>query len=424
MSHYSDLAIHGGRPVRSGKWPGWPISSARTVDNLQSVLDSGRWSISGPYRGTPSFEQQFARGYASYTGARHCVPASSGTSSLTMALEGCEVGARDEVIVPAVSWVASASAVLGINAVPVLTDVDPRTGCLDPAALEDAITPRCRAITVVHLGSAVADLHGLLRVAQRHGVPLIEDCAQAHGAHYDGQHVGTFGRAGTFSMQHSKLLTSGEGGAVITDDDELARRLEHLRADGRTLSGEPPPIDQMELSETAEVMGSNYCLSEFHAAVLLAQLEKLDAENAARRRSAQYLDDLLRQLGCEPQATADATTSRAYYCYVVALPDEVLLHTSVQRFAQALSAELSLSCKPMYASLNDSRLYRPETRRRFALDAEFIEAVRPQRFELPAATEFARRSIALPHRFLLAETSDMLDVQRAMEKVLAHARRL
>jgi L-glutamine:2-deoxy-scyllo-inosose/3-amino-2,3-dideoxy-scyllo-inosose aminotransferase len=277
---------------------------------------------------------------------------------------------------------------------------------------------------VVHLGSAVADLDGLLRVARRHGIPLIEDCAQAHGARYGDQHVGTFGVAGTFSMQHSKLLTSGEGGAVITNDDALARRLEHLRADGRSLRTEPPPIDQMELRETAEVMGSNYCLSEFHSAILLAQLEKLDAENALRRCNAEYLDDLLRQLECEPQATAEGTTSRAYYCYVAALPDEVLEHTSAQRIAEALSAELGLPCKPMYASLNANRLYRPETRRRFAIDADFAEAVKPQRFELPAAVEFARRSIALPHRCLLAEPSDMLDVQRAMEKVLVHAHQL
>ncbi|GGY24676.1 3-amino-5-hydroxybenzoate synthase [Paludibacterium paludis] len=341
-----------------------------------------------------------------------------------MALEGAGVGAGDEVIVPAVSWVASASAVLGVNAVPILVDIDPRTGCLDPAAVERALTPRCRAVTVVHLGSAVADLTALLKLCQRHGIPLIEDCAQAHGARFANRHVGTFGIAGTFSMQHSKLLTSGEGGAVITDDGDLARRLAHLRADGRSFGDEPPGPDQMELQETAELMGSNYCLSEFHAAILLAQLEKLEAENTTRRDNAARLDALLRELGCEPQATSPGTTARAYYTYVLGLPAPALARAPVERIAEALSAELGLTCKPMYASLNHCRLYRPETRRRFALSEAFQEAVRPRRFELPAAEAFARSHIALPHRLLLADASAMADVQRAMDKVLSHVGRL
>lgn len=416
----TELALHGGRPVRDTAWPAWPQSSTKTVDNVLAVLQSERWSISGPYRGTVSFEQRFAQEYAGFTGARYCVPAATGTASLAIALEGVGVGAGDEVIVPAVSWVASASAVLGINAVPVLTDVDPRTGCLDPISVERALTSRCRAITVVHLGSAVADLPGLLDVAERHGLPLIEDCAQAHGARFEGRHVGTFGAAGTFSMQHSKLLTSGEGGAVITHDERLARRCAHLRADGRTLSSSAPPLDYMELVETAELMGSNYCLSEFHAAILLAQLTKLEAENAIRRRSAKFLDPLVRELGCEPQGTSPGTTERVYYQYVIGLPAAALAKSTVESIADALSAELRLPCKPMYAPLNRSRLYRPETRRRFALNDDFQAAILPKRFELPAADSFARTHIALPHRLLLADESDMVDVLRALEKVLSH----
>ncbi|NRN29673.1 DegT/DnrJ/EryC1/StrS family aminotransferase [Photorhabdus heterorhabditis] len=396
----SKLALHGGSSTRTVSWPGWPTSSPQTVNNLLAVLGSERWSISGPYRGMPSFEQRFAEAYACYTGAHYCVPSSCGTASLTMALEAVGVGAGDEVIVPGLSWVASASAVLGVNAVPVLTDVDPLTGCLDASAVERAITPRCRAITVVHLGSAVADLHALRRIAEQNNLPLIEDCAQAHGARFAGQHVGTFGSAGTFSMQHSKLLTSGEGGAVITHDEQLASRLAHLRADGRTLSSVPPPLDHMELLETAELMGSNYCMSEFHAAILLAQLEKMDAENAIRRRNAECLDTLIRQIGCEPQQTTPGTTERVYYNYAIGLPEAVLAKTSVEKLAEALSAELCLPCKPMYSSLNQCNLYQPASRRRFALGEAFQASVQPQRFSLPMAEAFARSHITLPHRFL------------------------
>ena len=406
---------------RHEEWPGWPINTPATARNLVAVLDSQRWSISGQYRGTKSCEQQFGEAFAAYTGSKYCVPASTGTASLTMALEACGVGARDEVIVPGLSWVASASAVLGINAIPVLTDVDPETGCLDPAALEAAITPRTAAITIVHLGSAIADLPALSAIAARHGLPLIEDCAQAHGAHFDGQHVGTFGAAGTFSMQHSKVLTSGEGGAVITDDPLLQDRLAHLRADGRTISPLPPPIDEMELLETAAIMGSNYCLSEFHAAILLAQLEMLDEQIAHRAANAARLDSLLRMLSCMPQTTAPGTTRRTYYSYIVRLPADVLARTSAHAIAQAITATLHLPCKTVYAALNANTLYRPASRPRFALDPEFSAAIRPERFTLPAAAEFSAACVALPHRMLLTSPDAMIRVADAFAGALGRS---
>lgn len=411
------LAIHGGSTVIEGHWPNWPQSTENTRRNIEAVLDSHRWSISGQYRGSASWEERFGQMFAAYTGARCCVPSSTGTAALTMALEACEVGAYDEVIVPGVSWVASASAVLGINAIPVLTDVEPDTGCLDPVALERAITPRTRAITVVHLGSAVANLDRLVAVAQARSIPLIEDCAQAHGARYADRHVGRFGVAGTFSMQHSKLLTSGEGGAVITDDKDLARRLAHLRADGRTLSVQPPRMDEMALVETAEIMGSNYCLSEFHAAILVAQLEVLDEQLARRRRNADVLDDLLIPLGFAPQATAAGTTARAHYTYVVQLPESILEVVPAERFAAALTAEIRLPCKTMYRALNQNHLYKPYSRNRFALGKEFSGAIDPSHYHVPVAQAFSRSCIALPHRMLLAEASAMERVVAAFEKV-------
>ena len=411
------LAIYGGATIHDGNWPDWPQSTESTRSNVNAVLGSHRWSISGQYRGQSSWEERFGRAFALYTGASYCVPASSGTASLSMALEACEVGAYDEVIVPGVSWVASASAVLGVNAIPVLTDVDPETGCLDPVALERSITSRTRAITVVHLGSAVADLDRLVAIARAHSIPLIEDCAQAHGARYAGRHVGCFGAVGTFSMQHSKLLTSGEGGAVITNSHSLARRVEHLRADGRTLAVLPPYIDEMALVETAEIMGNNYCLSEFHAAILMAQLEILDEHLAHRRHNASVLDSLLASLGFMPQATAPRTTERSHYTYVVRLPQSIVENHGTERFAAALSAEIRLPCKMMYSSLNQSRLYKPYSRNRFKLNQAFTDAIDPSRFQLPIAQDFSKSCIALPHRMLLADTGAMTYVAAAFEKV-------
>lgn len=405
-------------------WPRWPEPAPGALDVLNEVLHSGRWAISGHYQGKRGFERRFAEAFANFhqtanfPQTTHCVPTSSGTASLMVALEACGVGAGDEVIIPGLTWVANASTVAGVNAVPVPVDVDPQTFCLDPDAVERAITPRTAAIVVVHLYSAVADLDRLTAVAQQHGIPLIEDCAQAHGATYRDRRVGTFGAAGTFSMQHSKVLTSGEGGAVITADAALARRAEHLRADSRSYLDHEPRVGQMELAQTAEVMGSNRCLSEFQAAVLLVQLDLLEAQNARRRANAAILDTALSALGFRPQASSPGTTARTYYEWAARIEDDELGRIGAERVAEAVAAELSgAPVDASYPPLNDNRLYRPETRRRFAGQAAALDLTR---YPLPVAVDAGQRVVTIHHSALLAEERDMHDIVAAFEKVINH----
>ncbi|MCP2261347.1 L-glutamine:scyllo-inosose aminotransferase [Streptoalloteichus tenebrarius] len=418
------LAVNRGTPVRTRQWPLWPRPAKGAAEALNQVLASARWSLSGPYRGVESFERRFARDFAGYLGSAHCVPAASGTASLMLALEACGVGAGDEVIVPGLSWVASASTVLGVNAVPVFADIDPDTWCVDPAAVEAAITPATRAIVVVHLYAAVADMDALRAVADRHGLPLIEDCAQAHGAVYRGRKVGTLGTLGTFSMQHSKVLTSGEGGAVVTDDAGLARRVEHLRADGRCYPDTAPRPGAMELVETGELMGNNRCLSEFHAAVLVEQLKELDELNARRARNAAVLDGLLSDLGCTPQRTSEGTDSRTYYVYGALLPEGALTTVDIARVTEAISAELGFSVLPPYRPLPVNRLYDPSSRRRYAISEEYEKRVDASRFQLPACDRLARRGFTLHHAALLGDEEDMRDIATAVRKVLEHGAEL
>ena len=173
----------------------------------------------------------------------------------------------------------------------------------------------------------------------------------------------------------------------------------------------------MALVESAEIMGSNHCLSEFHAAILVAQLEVLDEQLARRRRNAAVLDSYLVPLGFLPQATAPRTTERAHYTYVVRLPQSIVETHGAERFATALSAEIRLPCKTMYSALNQNRLYKPSSRNRFELGKAFTEAVNPSRYHLPIAQEFSSSCIALPHRMLLADTSAIEQVAAAFEKV-------
>ncbi|MFJ1706975.1 DegT/DnrJ/EryC1/StrS family aminotransferase [Kitasatospora sp. NPDC088346] len=419
------LAVHGGRPVRTGRpWPRWPQPAPGADAALLEVLHSGRWSIASPYGGATTYEQRFAGDFASYLGVGHCVPTASGTAALMTALEACGVGAGDEVVVPALSWAASASTVAGVNAVPVFCDVDPHTLCLDPASAEAAVTPATKAIVVVHLYSAVADLTGLRAVADRHGLALIEDSAQAHGATYLGRKVGTFGDVGTFSMHHTKVLTSGEGGAAVTDDAALARRIEHLRADGRCRAARAPRTGAPELVETGELMGSNRCLSEFQSALLIAQLKTLDAQNGSRRTNAALLDRLLAEQGLSPQQTSPGTTRRTYFGYAVELPAAPPDAASSAAVAEALTAELGLPVRPVYQPLFASRLYDPSSRRRFDIRPGHLDRLDPRQYARPAAARAAHTFLTFHHAALLGEEQDMHDIAEAFRRVLARRAQL
>ena len=207
--------------------------------------------------------------FADYVRVRHCVPVDHGSSALVVALESLGLDYGDTVLVPALTWVATASAVLRAGLLPVLVDVAADTGCMGPGDLDLQAGPR--AVIAVHWSCAMADIPAIQDACAHRDISVVEDAAQAHGAEWLGRPAGSLGRLGCFSMQHSKVLTGGEGGAVVTGDDALAPRLEELRADSRRYAGAAAAAQGLELEESASVLGANFCLSEF-SAVLCAQL--------------------------------------------------------------------------------------------------------------------------------------------------------
>lgn len=414
----SRLAVHDAAPIRTGPWPAWPQPSPGTEAALRDVLHSGRWSISGPYRGEDTRERRFARAFAAFNGSAHCVPTASGTAGLMIALEACGIGAGDEVIVPALSWVASASTVLGVNAIPVFVDIDPRTLCMSPEAVEAAVTPTTRAIVVVHLYSALADLTALRALADRHGLHLIEDAAQAHGARFEAGRAGTVGDVGVFSTHQTKVLTSGEGGAAITDDAGLARRMEQLRSDGRGYPPRPPAPGHMELEEVGELMGSNRALSEFQAALLIEQLQVLDEQNEFRARRAALLETLLADLGCLPQQTTPGTTIRTYFKFAVELPPGELRGIDIRVISAALCAELNLPIDPVYPPVYRSRLYHPHSRSRFEMSKEHWRRIDRGNLHLPMCERAVSRFVTFHRSALLGDERDMEDIAAAFLKVI------
>jgi dTDP-4-amino-4,6-dideoxygalactose transaminase len=418
------LAILGGRPVRSDPWPRWPQASPSTVASVMDVLESSRWTVSGPYDGRVCYERRFAAAFADFHGVGHCTPTTSGTAALTIALQAVGIGRGDEVLVPGLTWVACASAVLNIGAVPILVDIDPDTLAMSADHARAAVTDRTAAVVLVHPYCAVADLDAFTAMCDELGLALVEDCAQAHGARWRDRPVGTFGAAGCFSMQQAKLLTSGEGGAVITDDPELYARTEQLRCDGRMFSGEPE-LGRLELTEVGVVQGRNFCMSEFHAAILLSGLAVLAQQNERRAECARQLESALAGCaGVEPLPADRRVTARTYYNFVLRFDLDHFAGNTIDAVATALAAELDTMVNPMYVPLNDNRLLCPGTMPRGDMSDEDVARRDPARFRLPNAARARETCLTLTHPVLLDDKKGVDDIVAAIEKVRQQAAEL
>ncbi|MDR7394650.1 MAG: DegT/DnrJ/EryC1/StrS family aminotransferase [Armatimonadota bacterium] len=256
-----------------------PVVTEEDRRRVLEVLSSGKLS-------SGEWVERFEAAFAAYVQVPHAVATSSGTAGLEVLLEALGVGPGDEVVVPAFTFAATANAVVHRGARPVFVDIDPVTFNLDPSSVEDALRrhPRVRGIVAVHLYGLPAAVDALAELADRHGVWLVEDAAQAHGAALRGRRVGGFGVAAVFSFYPTKNMTTGEGGMVVARDPQLARRVRLL-----VHQGQSGPYRY-------EVVGHNYRMTDLAAALGLGQLEKLDERNAARRRNAQTLTEVLRDL--------------------------------------------------------------------------------------------------------------------------------
>jgi dTDP-4-amino-4,6-dideoxygalactose transaminase len=218
----SELAILGGPKTRPQPYPAWPVWDQRDIDAVTEVIKSGRWG-GYPYPGPKT--AALAAKFSALQGGGYAVPMANGTVTMEVALRAAGIGWGDEVIVPAYTFQATAAAPMAAGAVPVIVDVDPNNYCLDPKAAAKAVTSKTRAIIPVHLGSNMADMDAIMALADKCNLIVVEDCAHAHGAKWNGHGAGTIGHFGSFSMQSSKTLTSGEGGILLCRTEELARKV-------------------------------------------------------------------------------------------------------------------------------------------------------------------------------------------------------
>jgi L-glutamine:2-deoxy-scyllo-inosose/3-amino-2,3-dideoxy-scyllo-inosose aminotransferase len=359
------------------------------MELLGRVVRSGTWGFDGP------LEAEFERTFAAYQDAEYGLCVANGTVALQLALEALDVGAGDEVIVPGLTWQATAAAALDVNAVPILADIEPGTFCIDPADVERLITPRTRAIIVVHLYGSLADMDRILEIGARHGIPVIEDCAHAHGSRWRDRGAGSWGVLGCFSFQLFKTLTAGEGGFVCTSDPGLREELYSLRNCGRR---RPGSLDE----HWRPVQSGNYRMTEFQAAVLLAQLDVFDDQAGQRHRNAARLEAGLARLpGVAPVDGPPQRTRISPYEFAFRFCPGEWDGLSAPAFRKALAAELGVEVSTVNEPLNAAPLYQPHTKRRYRLNDAHWAAVNPARFDLPVATRVYREGVLLPHRVLL-----------------------
>ena len=362
-------------------------------------------------------EAEFERSFAAYQNAEFGLCVANGTVALQLALEALDIGAGDEVIVPGVTWQATAAAALDINAVPVLADIEPGTYCVDPDEVERLITPRTRAIIVVHLYGSLADMDRICAIGARHQIPVIEDCAHAHGSRWRDRGTGSWGTLGCFSFQLFKTLTAGEGGFVTTSDPALREAIYSLRNCGRRWAGS---LDE----NWRPIQSGNYRMTEFQAAVLLAQFDAFDDQADQRNRNAARLEAALAELpGVAPMDAPPQRTRISPYEFAFRFRPAEWDGVSAQAFRAALEAELGIEVDRINEPLNAAPLYQPHTKRRYQLSDGYWDAVNPARFDLPVARSAYRDGVTLPHKVLLDDAA-VPAIADAIARLHQHRQRL
>jgi len=325
------LAINGGPKVIDRKLgKSWPVFGEIERRNLLEVLESGRW-----WRGGEPPEEskvyQFEQAFAQFQDAQYGVACTNGTQAIELALKAVGIKPGDEVIVPAATFVATATACILVNAVPIVVDIDPANYQISPQAIEAAITPRTAGIIPVHYGGYPADMEAINAIAQRHHLFVVEDCAHAHGSTWNGRGCGSIGDVGAFSLQMGKTLTAGEGGICLTNDQELADKLFSFHHIGR-FKGRP--------FYEHHLVASNLRMTEWQAAVLLGGLSRLEEQAITRDRNAAYFEAGLRQIeGVSPIERDPWVTRWNFYFYHFKFHGEQFGGISLNQFRSALAAE-------------------------------------------------------------------------------------
>ena len=362
----------------------WPISGARERELIDEVLSSDRWGGYHPF--VARFEQEFA----TFQHCRFGLSACNGTVTIEMALEALGIGEGDEVIVPAISFISTATAVSRVRATPVFVDIEPDTFNIDPVRIREAIGPKTRAIIPVHFGGPMADMDTITAIASAHGLPIIEDAAHAHGSEWNGARAGAIGAIGSFSFQNGKVMTAGEGGILTSNDEKLIDRCREILDQGRRKG--QGWFEHFEL-------GTNYRITALQSAVLIAQLERLPEQNRQRARNTAIIRERVADLNS---------------LHLQHVPEAARVHTNYlllgrvdgdrNAFQQKLVAS-GFPCTPFY----------PHTLYKNPL---YLEQKNCRVMPCPNSEARIKDAFWIPHRALLGSESDAEALAAAIRKAL------
>ncbi len=405
-------ALLGGKKVRKEPFFHWPVIAENDEKAWMEVLRKGRWCrIDGDYA------NRFEETWAKTLSAKHCLAVANGTSALVTSLAALAVGPGDEVILPPYTFVATVNAVLMHHALPVFVDTDPETFQIDARKLEAAITERTVCILPVHLGGSAADMDAIMAVAARHKLPVVEDACQAHLAEWRNRKVSTVGDLGCFSFQASKNLNSGEGGAILSNNDALIEQCRSFQNNGRAVPGAGFQYARN---------GANLRMTEFQAALLLQQLTRLDDQSRRREQNAAYLTKFLGEIpGIAPAKMYEGCTRNAYHLCMFRYDSAQFEGLPRAKFLEAVHAE-GIPCSGGYQPLNkepflkntlQSRpyqaIYSPQK------ISEYLE-----RSHCPENDRLCETAVWLTQTMLLGPRSDMDQIAEAVGKVQRHAGKL
>jgi dTDP-4-amino-4,6-dideoxygalactose transaminase len=409
-SQQDKLALKGGDPIRNKSWPGWPVWDDKANQSIIDMLQSGKW-----WRGSggniPEFEQQ----YAELMGTKRCLATASGTTALLISLHVLGVDAGDEVLVSPYTFIASYNAILLSKALPVFIDSDPETFLINTKKIEEKITDRTSAILPVHIYGLPVDMDPVNAIAKKHNLKVVEDACQAWMAEYKNQKVGTLGDLGCFSFQNSKHLPTGEGGAIVGNDDKVMDKCHSFHNCGR-------PFGSSRGETPYHTRGSNRRMQQFQALMLISQIKRIKEDANKRSKNALYLSSKLKDIpGITPYKFVPGGNRAAYYTYPFRYNKETFNNISKETFLKALNAE-GIRCGAGYGPQNTYGLIE-EALRSKGYTRLFSES-RLKRYReeniLPGNDQLCKEAVEIPQYILLGETRDMDDIANAITKIYEH----
>jgi dTDP-4-amino-4,6-dideoxygalactose transaminase len=407
FENITKLAVNGGEKVRKASWPAWPVWDQSAEADVIAMLRSGKW-----WRGNGDYVAEFEKKYAGLMGTKRCLATASGTTALLVALHVLGVDAGDEVLVSPYTFIATYNVIFMSKALPVFVDTNPETFLIEPSKIEERITERTSAILPVHIYGLPVDMDKLNAVAKKHNLKVVEDACQAWLGEYKGKKLGTLGDLGCFSFQNSKNLPTGEGGAVVGNNDEIMDLCHSFHNCGR-------PFGSVQRTSDYPIRGSNRRMQQIQAITLMSQMNRIGNDADIRLENAKYLDKKLAEIpGIIPAKLVAENSRSAYHFYPFRFISEKFGNVSRAKFIEALRAE-GVPCNAGYGQQNkdgiiEEALNSKGYKRLFS--EKRLNQWREEN-QLPGNDQLASEAVTFTQNILLGTKSDMDDIVNAVSKI-------